>query len=362
VLGGVLAALVALAVFTGFLNYFYRAERAKRAERYFQAGAELAQNERFAEAVEQYRNALSIAHDFRSRLALGLALLKAERRNEAAIYLNEALREHPANGPAQLGAATIEAAEGQVESAILHYHRAIVGSWPENAAEKRALAQIQLVEYLAKIGRRAQARAELLALAANLPNDGTVQKQIGRMLVAFGLGREAVDLFSALIREGPSDAGEYDELGAAHFAMADYRSAREAFRSARKINPADQTAVRQAELCDRILALDPTDRRIGSRERFRRSVELLRDVFTQLSACAPDQSGWPPQTKDAATAALTSLSQKRAPASFSDAAESNLALSETLWAERLRSCGSPAPDDPIALLMVKLAGTSSKSR
>ena len=119
-----------MAVLGGFLTYFYRAERSQRAEKAYAAGNELLQKERLPEAIEQYRHALSISHNFNHRLALALALVKAGRMSEGAIYLNEILRERPNNGPAERGLAEVLAAQGNVDQATVHYRRAIVGSWP----------------------------------------------------------------------------------------------------------------------------------------------------------------------------------------------------------------------------------------
>jgi CIC family chloride channel protein len=91
----VLTAVVALVMLAGFLNYFYRGERAARAGQYFAAGNRLMTEQRYEEAAEQYRHALSISHQTDHRLALGMALLKAQDDNEASIYLRQVLRERP---------------------------------------------------------------------------------------------------------------------------------------------------------------------------------------------------------------------------------------------------------------------------
>src|SRR5450432_2986869 len=145
---------------------------------------------------------------------------------------------------------------------------------------------MQLVEYLGKAGRQAQARAELLALVAGLPTDPALQKRAGRMLIDFGLPREAAELFRGLLKRGPPDSAEYDGLGDAAFLTGDYQSARDAFRKAQQIDPANPIAARRADLCDRILAIDPAQRGLGSMERFRSSQEILRNVTAQLAACA----------------------------------------------------------------------------
>jgi chloride channel protein, CIC family len=90
-----LAVVVAVALLGGFLNYFYRGARAARAQRYFAAGNQFAAANRSEEAIEQYRNALSISHNTEHRLALAMALFKTGRWSEASIYLREIARERP---------------------------------------------------------------------------------------------------------------------------------------------------------------------------------------------------------------------------------------------------------------------------
>ena len=349
---GVLAALVGVAVLGGFLTYFYRAERSQRAEKAYAAGNELLQKERLPEAIDQYRYALSISHNFNHRLALALALVKAGRMSEGAIYLNEILRERPNNGPANLGLAEVLAAQGNADQATVHYRRAIVGSWPDKAVDNRIHARLELIDFLAKSHKREQARAELLALAADLPDDSVVRKQVGRMLIDFGLAREATDLFTKLLKRGPPDAGEYDGLGEAQFSAANYKAAAEAYRKALEIDAADGLAARRLAVCEQVLALDPNERGIGSRERFRRSQELLKQALAHFDACHLAGKTLPSGVAEMLTNARTELSRKRAPRSFSDAAEANTTLAEMIWSHGAQSCQT-SPDDPTRLILSK---------
>lgn len=355
-LSGALVALVGVALVAGFLNYFYRAERGKKAELAYQAGNDLFQKDRLQEAIEQYRNALSISHSVEHRLALALALVKADHMNEATIYLNEILRQRPTSGPANFALAQALDGEGRVDDAVIHYQRAILGSWPDQPNLRRTESRMQLVEYLGREGKQAQARAELLALVAELPDDLALQKRAGRMLIDFGLAREAAELFRGVLKRGPPDSTEYSGLGDAAFLTGDYKAARDAFRKAHQIDPADPMAARRADLCDRILALDPTQRGLESRERFRRSQEILKDVMAQLVACAGSEISLPTPSKDAIAAARAALARKRVPASVSDAADANAELAEKLWEQRNASCVAPPADDPMRFIMPKLAG------
>jgi CIC family chloride channel protein len=143
-LAGVLAALMMVAVLAGSLNYYYRAERSSRAVQAYQAGNDLMRKERYDEAIEQFRRALSISHSTEHRLALGLALIQASSLNEAEIYLDEVLRRAPGSSAAHLGLGRIYAREGRIDQAVIHYRRAIDGAWPDKAEENRLQAQAEL--------------------------------------------------------------------------------------------------------------------------------------------------------------------------------------------------------------------------
>jgi CIC family chloride channel protein len=143
-LAGLLAAMMALVMLIGFLNYYYRAERSGRALGAYRAGNELMRKERYEEAIEQYRKALSVSHNSENRLALGLALIKAGSLNEAGIYLQEVLAGMPRSGPAHRGLAQIYAQQGRTADAALHYRQAIDGVWPDRAEENRAQTRMEL--------------------------------------------------------------------------------------------------------------------------------------------------------------------------------------------------------------------------
>jgi CIC family chloride channel protein len=351
---GVLAAVVGVAVLGGFLNYFYRAERIRKADQAFATANDLFQKDRLSEAIDEYRSALSISHTFSHRLALALALVKADRMNEAAIYLNEILREQPNNGPANLAMAHVLASQGRVDEAAVRYHRAILGTWPNHPEESKTHARLELIDLLKKSGKLPQARAELLALAADVPADPAIEKQAGRMLIDSGLLHEARDLFQSLLKRVPPDAAEYDGLADTYFASGDYRSAENAYRKALQIDAADQTAAARAGLCERILALDPTQRGISSKERFRRSQELLQLVADRYVACSP--APITAEAADAIAAARAELARRKPPRYFADAADADVELAERLWAALPTSCQSRPADQTTRLVLSKLKG------
>lgn len=340
--GGVVA-LVALLGLGGFLTFYYRSERAARAEQSFEAANRLMQANRYPEAIEQYRSALSISHSLPHRLALGLALVQTGHLAEAEIYLREVVESDANNGPANLGLARIAAQAGELNQAVSHHHRAAVGEWPPNSRRRRIEAHIELVDLLEKAGRGSQARAELLELRTELPRDAELEKRVARMLLRHGLPGEAAEMLAKTLRGNPGDASAHAALGEAELAAGRYEAARDAFRAALRLDPGDEASGRGLSLTDQVLTLDPTRPGLPSAERHRRSRELLSSVLAATERCLA-ASGRPPSPEVAKrlAAAHGTIADRRRPRSRVEATQRNLELAEVLWSDRMRGCGAPA--------------------
>jgi CIC family chloride channel protein len=356
-LGGVLAALIGVIVVAGFMSYYYRGERSARAGEYARAGNQLMADRRYPEAVEQYRDALSISHSSEDRLRLAAALAKAGRFNEAEIYLQELLRADPNSGPANLGLARIRAQQGDMQRALSDYHRAIYGAWPAKRRENRLQARLELVETLGKFDRRKQAQAELMALTPELEGDAAAKNQAARLMLDFDLPGQSAELFQEILQKNKRDAEAYAGLGEAELALGNDRAAREAFDKALRLNPYDESSRKHFEVAVEILALDPTLHGLGARERYRRSRKLIEAVLGTVDQCVAAMGGQPPPAiREPADMSRKMLLNRGRPSSYSDAADDAIELAEKLWNAQARICGPPDPTgEPLRRFMARLA-------
>ena len=128
--------------------------------------------------------------------------------------------------------------------------------------------RFELAAFLEKAGLRTQATAELLAILNHVPNDTAARKRIGRLLLDYGSPQQSADVFRSLVSENNGDAEAYSGLGAAELAQAQYIEAREAFRSALRLNHTDAATGRELALCERILEMDPAVPGIDAPERY----------------------------------------------------------------------------------------------
>jgi tetratricopeptide (TPR) repeat protein len=355
----ILAVLVGALLLTGLLTYVYRSQRQGRAIREFREANELAQLGRDQEAVERYRNALSVSHSAEHRLALALELVKVGRLNEATVYLGELLRQNPDNAPANLGMARVAAGQGQLAEAVNYYNRAIYGAWPADAEGHRRTTRFELASLLAEHGARKQAVSELLALLSELPETATAdRRRIGGLLQDYGATVDAVEVFRDLLRRDPRDAESYQGLGRAEFTLGRYAAAQAAFRNSLQWNPNNEQMKQRLAVCDEILALDPTLRGLSTAERYRRSRRLVESTLGALEACLSRQAGQTagsaPRLAEAARNSLARTARQRPSA---DARENNLSLAEELWAAREKLCGPARQQyEALSLVMAHLAG------
>ena len=345
---GVIAALLAVVFLIGFVHYYYRTERGARAEQYYKAGIELVQQARNQEAVEQFRNAVSISRDNEQyRLALGVTLAKTGHPDEAAVYLREVLKRDPNNGAANLALGQIAIAAQKTSDAMTYYHRAIYGSWPAGEETSRLEARFELAGYLRKFGQQREAIAELLAALEQARNDQAAKKRIASLLLAYGSPRQAADIYRDILHGDSRDADAWSGLGAAEMQLEDYGAARVAFRNTEQLNPTDGQVRKERELAERILALDPNARGLRSSVRFQRSEAILEEVLSGIQSC----SSVNPQLVNTARKALEHRPRR---GERDDATEMNIALAAELSKSAKDVCPQQQKDEALDLLLARL--------
>jgi tetratricopeptide (TPR) repeat protein len=343
--------LVALAIsvtFTvdTFLAKTEESESRVEAARLFTEGQGLLQEGRYVEASGRLQDALTIQRGNRDyELALARAQLGAGQYPDAEATLNSLLMADSTDGPANLNMARVLVKESRVREAISYYHRAIYGTWTNNAAGNQTQVRFELIDLLAQQDSKAELLGELLVIEDQAPGDVATQQHIGSLFLEAGSPDRAAAVFQQLLKQQPDSAVAYAGLGESDFARGDYRAAVNDYSSALRLNPEDQTAVRKLDLCNRILVLDPTRRGLDPVERFRRSRVLLEMTAAAMEMCS--HSELLDQAKK--------LAEERVTAARQDAAASaDVDLAEELWQARTPGCG-PRPDDPLALVLTKTA-------
>ena len=116
------------------------------------------------------------------------------------------------------------------------------------------------------------------------------------------------------------------------------------------MNPEDEAIRKRLDLCNQVLALDPTRRGLDPEERYRRSRKLLDMSLDEANRCAANAPDLLDQARKTAKRVVPASRQ-------SEAAEMNLDLAEQIWQARKKNCPQTAagPEDPLDLVLTKVA-------
>jgi tetratricopeptide (TPR) repeat protein len=351
----IVAALV-LAV-SGLLAQRVRTGRAESARRAFDAGRALAAQQRYQEAIEQFRRALAVLGSSDVRIALAEAQLAADRLSEAALYFNSALRSDPTSGPALLGLARIADRQHLLDDAVLAYGRAVVANWPEGTDRQRLRTRLEFADYLARRGLTDRALAQLLETEGQAEGETAVLLDVAARFLALGSATEARDLYAAVVRAEADAIEAHRGRGEAELALGNWSAARDAFGQVLRLDPQDERAHARNTLCSDLLALDPRLRRLSSSERQRRSRALLAAVLAEFDACASGAGADPGLAviRPAVDTARQLVGAARRRVAPGDAAEDNLDLAVQIWSSTRAACPAEGDASVVELLMRRLA-------
>ncbi len=345
----VAAVLLVLFSATAALSTAYHATRRNRAEARFTTGMELAKEGKNAQAVEEFRAALTYVHnDPRYRMELARSLIALGRWGEAESHLSELREDDPTSGPINLMLARLEVRDRRDRDAVTYYQRAIYGLWPDHPSDNRTAARFELVGLLEKEHQEKQVLAELLDLADETPeSDVASRRRIAALLLSHGSPQHASELFRGILDAHPDDAEAEKGLADSLFVMGDFLAARSAYRLAARHDPNDPAIGQRIAAADAVVNLDPTLVRLSGTDRFDRAQELVRLTLQSVEGCAT----LPADLLDEAHKAEEEPAARRRDGDTLVL----LSLAEQLWKARQQTCASAVPASPaLTAVMMKL--------
>jgi tetratricopeptide (TPR) repeat protein len=364
VLLGVGLALLALGAAAGLLTSSFRESRAARRLQHLKAAVALSDAGDHEQAIEEYRHALHYGREDReARLGLARELYHTGRLSEARSHLIDLLQADPTHAEVNYLLARIASAQGRLDQAVAYYRTAIHGRWPEGLKVSPLQVRFELIRVLETKGDQLQEVSELLDLLKEAPEDPSVRWRIGRLLLEAGAPEKAAATFEALVESGRATPQAYEGLGEAEFALGHYLSARTAFGRSLSLDPRASRTLDWLRLTSRVVELDPTYRKGGTRERLRRSEELLDRARRELERCGDLPEGavgpkvpLPGPAQKLVDAALETKTRRVEAGRSEDYVEADISLAQELWQARLQTCPAiPIADEPLRHVLEKLA-------
>jgi tetratricopeptide (TPR) repeat protein len=295
----ILMTLAALAVvfFTGvvFLSRSYQRQQEKLGRQLYAQGLAQSRLQHFKLAAGYFRAALDYSRDnYVYQLHLVQALAALGNYDECISYLLSLWDQQPEDGTVNLELARIYANKGAGDKAIRYYHNAVYAIWRSNPDVNRRKARLELIEFLLQQNAAAQAQAELLALASDLPDDPGQHREVGDLFLRVMDYEHALEQYRYVLRTQRKDEAALTGAGRAAFELGRYTEAQHYLNAALAVNPKNQDAGQLLRTSALVLSSDPFARRLTDAERSRRVLRAFDTAGARLKACVSPPPASPP--------------------------------------------------------------------
>jgi len=274
-------------VITGYaVRRFHGVERGL-AQGWYSRGEQALKSNHAEAALADFRNALAYSRDVPLyQLRLAQALVATGRVQEGRTYLLSLRERQLGNGPVNLELARLAVRDHDSPEAVQYFHDAVYSDWDGNPAVQRRAVRLELVDFLLHSDQQAAARAELIAVATNLPPDAKMQTQVGALLMKAGGYDDALRLFRQALAAEPRSAPALVGAGECYFQTGQYAQAQRYLNRALQQDPKLTPAAAMRDTARAVLDLDPFIPRLGEQERGQRAREAFDQAMTRLEACA----------------------------------------------------------------------------
>ena len=238
-------------------------------------------------AVTDFRAALGYARDnFDYQLSLARALRDTGRTAESETYLIGLWERTPQEGAVNLALGRLFAREGLFDKAMQYYRNAIYGFWPADPETKRRDTEFELIGFLLQHKAYPQAQAELITMAAALPEDPALRLRVAQLFAESQDYEHALAQFQQVLRSDHENQAALYGAGQAAFRLGRYRTAQGYLRSAVRSDPQNTQAAQSLKIASLVLQADPFAPRISDAERNKRVRSAFQPAGERLDNCA----------------------------------------------------------------------------
>jgi tetratricopeptide (TPR) repeat protein len=304
--------LVFLFSATGILTRAYHKKQNALAAEWFARGNASLASGAAREALDDYRSALIFDPENEPfQLHLAQALAQLGRQNEARAYLLNLLADRPGDGEVNFELARLAAQTGDTDDAVHFYHAAIYGAWETDPLAAQLRARLELSQFLVRHQEHALAEAELISLAANIPDsDAQMLAQAGDLFQSVCELKRALNEYRYALKAAPDNLTARIGAGLVSFKSGDYAKAVEDLELANKADPENQTVATTLDTARLIIATDPFSARLSPNESANRVSAALAHAIQRADQCS-SAAAKNPNTPSLADLAAHAKSQQK---------------------------------------------------
>jgi Flp pilus assembly protein TadD len=344
--------LVLIAVVFSALTHAYSAAYDRRrmalGQEWSAKGNRELENHRPATAVDDFRTAL--LYDPRNwgfGMHLAEALMQSGHDDQAMNYYVELWQRIPINGPVNLQLARLYAKRGDTVSAERYFNGAIFGDWPDNSADNRRDATLELINFYLERGDTGHAESQLMILSDNLPEDAQLHTQVAALYSRVGNDRRALTQYLQALKLDPNNLPALLGGGETSFRLGDYRAAQGYLTRALHVDDLNASAKNLLSVVQSALALNPYERGISEAEKIKRTLLLFDIAGRRLQSCVsgvPSVAPYVERWKQLMTTANSHFLKDHP-----EEIETMIDFSASAGKLSQSQCGEPTPDDSALL-------------
>lgn len=360
---------IAIGVLTYFFFHSFAEHRSVLERRWYERGQIAMKSGHPAEAVEDFRSALSFSStDTDYQMSLAEALAASGHTEEAAAYFTSLHDAEPGDGYLNLQLARLAVRRGNSKQAIEYYQTALNGLWRGQGTERRLQIRLELAHYLISLSRPIEAQGQLLAAEGNSLDNPAALFKIANLL------READDPVDALTtyqrvehhrNSAPADVlASLDAESQIFASMGQYKRAAQALtRYMTRLHQhpdaatpqKNQAVEQQLDKYQRMLQLIPFDS-LPPRQHEARVMQAAQIAHRRYESCLLGlQSNSSPNATNPDLLALgTQWTELGSPDVHALAGNASLQDRITTWTSQAeivsaKNCGQPTGDDALLL-------------
>jgi len=304
--------LVFLFFATGILTRaFHKKEDALAAQWFAKGNTSLARGAA-REALDDYRRALIFDPENEPyQLHLAQALAQLGRQDEARAYLLNLLSDRPGDGEVNFELARLAAQTGDINDAVRFYHAAVYGAWESDPVAAQLRARLELSQFLVRHRENTLAEAELISLAANIPDrDAELHTLAGDLFQSIGDLHRALNEYRFALKAAPDNLTARVGAGLVSFKLGSYIKAAEDLELANKADPENKTVATTLETSRLMIASDPFSAQLSARERANRVSAALAHAIQRADQCSSASAKNPNASSLAELAAQAKMQQR----------------------------------------------------
>jgi tetratricopeptide (TPR) repeat protein len=263
------------------------------------------------EALDDYRSALIFNPESEVyQLHLARALAQLGRPEEGRAYLLNLAAERPGDGEINLELARLAAQAGDTADALRYYHGAIYGAWDTDPIASQTRARLELCQLLVRHKESTLAEAELVSLAANIPeHDSELHAKVGDLFQQIGDLQRALNEYHQALTWAPGNLTALIGAGMVSFKLGDYSEAASDLERGARADPENKAVAATLETSRLVISRDPFFPHLSSQERAHRVAESLAQAIKRADQCSAGTKSQ--NSSDLASLATQAKSQQK---------------------------------------------------